>query len=230
MNYRLLLIDADNTLLDYDAAEIAAFRKSFEEKELAYRPEFHRLYREINARVWEEFEAGAITQKDLRVKRYRLLFDEIGIDIDPASFSRGYLENLAQGSQLLAGARPFLNKLQERFRLVLITNGISVIQHSRLELAGIKPCFEAIIISEEVGVPKPEPGIFEAAFRAAGHSAKESALIIGDSLTSDMRGGQRFGIDTCWFNPDGKENRQEDVRPTYEKRTLHDIETMLLGG
>jgi 2-haloacid dehalogenase len=204
MTYQWLLFDADDTLFDYPLAEGKALRGTFEYFGQVYRSEYLRMYQVFNRQVWAEFERGETSTTELRLKRFRLLFDEIGVSLDPQDFSQRYLENLAQASDLFPGAVELLKALSGRYHIALVTNGLKEVQHARLEHSAIRPYIDKIFISEEIGAAKPAAGFFEAVFREIGNPPKNQVLIIGDSLTSDMLGGINYGIDTCWFNPGGK--------------------------
>ena len=217
MPYTWLLFDADDTLFDYAKAEASALQGTFEELSMAFEPEFLDIYKRYNQQVWQEFERGETTSQELRLKRFRLLFEEIHAPLDPQDFSPRYLENLSHGSSLLEGAARVLENLSGHYHLALVTNGLSDVQRPRLECSAIRPFIEKIFISEEIGVAKPEAGFFEAVFRDIGHPAKSQVLIIGDSLSSDMQGGLNYEIDTCWFNPDGKTT---ELPVTYEIKAL----------
>ena len=217
MSYSWLLFDADDTLFDYPLAEGKALRSTFEHFGQIYRTEYLRIYQVFNRQVWGEFERGETTSKELRLKRFRLLFDEIGVTLDPQDFSQRYLEALAQASDLFPGAAELLQALTGRYHLALVTNGLKEVQRPRLERSAIRPFIEKTFISEEIGIAKPAAGFFEAVLREIGNPPKNQVLIIGDSLTSDMQGGINYGIDTCWFNPGGKSS---ELPVTYTIKTL----------
>jgi len=201
MSYTWLLFDADDTLFDYPLAETKALRSTFEQFGQVYRSEYLRIYQVFNRQVWEKFELGETSATELRLKRFRLLFNEIGMPLDPQEFSQRYLENLVQASDLLPGAAEVLKALSGRYHIGLVTNGLKEVSRPSLESSAIRPFIEKIFISEEMGVAKPAAGFFEAVFQEIGQPAKNQVLIIGDSLASDMQGGINYGIDTCWFNP-----------------------------
>ncbi len=220
MRYKWLLFDADDTLFDYPKAENSALRNTFEHFGRTYHPNILQIYHRINRQLWDEFERGTISAEMLRWKRFQLLFDKMEDSFDPEEFSRHYLENLAQASDLIPGAMETLLALSGRYRMGLVTNGLSEVQRPRLERAGIGRFFERIFISEELGAPKPEVEFFEAVFHEIEEPSKSQVLIIGDSLSSDMRGGIRFGIDTCWFNPHGETS---DLPVTHVIKTLGEL-------
>ena len=201
MKYRWLLFDADDTLFDYPAAEAQALRLTFEQSGAVYLPEYLEIYKTYNRQVWREYESSRISAVELRTKRFRLLFEEIGLWLDPQAVSPQYLRNLARGSQLLDGAKEVLETLHTRYRMALVTNGLADVQRPRLDFSLIRDCFEHVFISEEIGAAKPEKAYFDAVFQTIGNPPENEVLIIGDSLTADMQGGLNYGMDTCWYNP-----------------------------
>lgn len=204
MKYKWLLFDADGTLFDYDKAEGYALRSTFEVLGFAYEARYAQIYRRINGEIWLDFEKGKISQERLRTRRFELLFDAIEIDCDPCEFSRLYLANLALGTDLIEGAEDVVKSLHGRVDLLLITNGLADVQRPRFARSTVGQYFSDVVISEEVGAAKPDTAIFEVAFAKMGLPKKGDVLIVGDSLTSDIKGGHNYGIDTCWFNPERK--------------------------
>ena len=230
MKYKIILFDADGTLFDYDRAEGYALENSFRHFGVDYDPDYHMgNYREINGAIWEEFEQGLISSQELKAERFRRLFERLEMPLMPEEFSISYLDFLSKASFLLNGAVDVVSRLHGKYHLAIITNGLSAVQHPRLKSSPLAEYFEHIIVSEEVGFAKPHPGIFECAFEKIGQKEKSGALIIGDSLNSDIKGGIDFGIDTCWFNPGKKENTT-DLKPTYEIHDLMELEEILEFG
>jgi 2-haloacid dehalogenase len=222
--YTWLLFDADDTLFDYPQAEAKALGWTFEEMGLEYGPEVLPVYHRFNRQVWQEFEQGTLTAVNLRTKRFALLFAELALTVDPETFSPRYLKNLARGSDLLPGAEETLRALASDFHIAVVTNGLGDVQRSRLEHSPIKPYIEKLFISEELGAVKPEKAFFDHVFAQIGQPEKQEVLIIGDSLTSDMLGGVRYGLDTCWFNPLGKVT---DLAVTSEIKKLEELTSLL---
>lgn len=223
MNYSLILLDADDTLFDYDRAE----RFALETVLSYYRhtgsfEEILATYRHINGRLWKELEKGTITKDELRTDRFSRLFAAHDLHYDVPGFSERYLGQLAQGSFLIPGAEELCARLGESRTLIIVTNGIRDVQIPRIQGSPLHPYIQDIVVSEEVGANKPDPRIFEYALRKAGHTDKKSVLMVGDSLTSDIRGGNTFGIDTCWFNP-GNTINTGDIAPTYQIGALSEL-------
>jgi putative hydrolase of the HAD superfamily len=216
MKYKVLLFDADETLFDFKKSERIALEHAVSDFGIPYDPEHHlKIYEVINAAIWKEFEEGKITQNTLKVERFKRLSEELGIEFDPLAFSERYMYHLAEASFLLDDAAALLEKIHGKFKLVIVTNGLAYVQNRRIGKSSIAGYFSHIVISEEVGVAKPNPEIFEHTLKLIGHTDKSEVLMIGDSLTSDIQGGIRFGIDTCWYNPMKLDNTSQ-VKPTYE--------------
>jgi putative hydrolase of the HAD superfamily len=221
--YEFLLFDFDGTLVDYDKTESWSLAESFRQAGIAYNENLYlSQYNRINAQMWKDFEKGEISASDLRVKRFRMLFEACGIQGNPELMAGRYVSNLSESSFLFDEVLPLLEKLHGRYKLGLITNGLKEVQRKRLALSGAGKYMDAIAISDEIGMQKPDPGIFAYALKEAGHADKNTVLVIGDSLSSDIQGGINFGIDTCWFNPKGKAAVPEIV-PDYEIRRLMDL-------
>jgi YjjG family noncanonical pyrimidine nucleotidase len=165
----------------------------------------------------------------LKIKRFQLLFEVIDLQLDAAEYSQRYLENLSLGSDVIEGAEDVLSALHGRVGMVLITNGLTAVQRPRFSRSAVYHHFHDIIISEELGVAKPDRGIFDIAFSKMGNPRKQDVMIVGDSLTSDIKGGSDYGIDTCWFNPHARE-RHVDIEPSYEIHALPQLLQILDAG
>jgi len=223
MKYKVVLFDADDTLFDFKKSETHAFMKTMTEYEEVYDESIHlKAYHDINTRIWKEFEMGEITQKELKVERFRRLREALGMSFHPEEFAKRYMHHLSYASFVYPDAERLMEELKGKFKMAIITNGLTQVQTRRIRNAPLAKYFQDVIISEEIGVSKPSPQIFVHALEKLGHADAGNVLMIGDSLTSDIKGGEDFGMDTCWFNPEGKENRTA-VNPTYEVRTLMDI-------
>lgn len=217
--YELVYLDADDTLFDYGRAERFALEKATRDFGLGCDEGFLADYAEINGAIWKEYEEKRITQVALRSERFRRLFARLGVAADPPAFGEAYLGWLGRASFLLEGAEETCAYLHGRYRVAILTNGVAEVQKSRLAASPIAGYVHHLIVSEEAGFSKPDPGIFAYAEAATGLRDKSRILIVGDSLSSDIQGGHNYGIDTCWLNraaaapPAGRE-------PTY---TIGDI-------
>lgn len=228
MRYTWLFFDADDTLFDYPKAETSALLATFAAFGLPQTPALLADYQRFNQAVWRELELGRISALELRTARFARLFAHLGVELDVEACSRLYLQNLAKGSDLLPGAARLLAELAPHYRLGLITNGLPEVQRPRLAGAGLAGYFRFVTISEEIGVAKPDPRFFATALAQAGGPDPRQVLVIGDSLTSDIRGGIQAGLDTLWFNPAA---RPADPLwpPTYTVDRLEKISGQLAG-
>lgn len=226
MKYKLVLFDADGTLFDFDTAEKEAFEKTF--KQLGINENLRQLHKEyeiINMAIWRDFEQKKITSKDLRIERFRRFLNKENLQLDPEMISPIYLKHLSEGTHLLPGAKEIVSFLFEKCELALATNGLADVQIPRFANSELAEFFPNIFISEVIGHPKPDNKYFEYVFKKLPYS--DSAIIIGDNLTSDIKGGNDFGIDTCWYNPNKRIN-ESGVIPTFEIIDLKELRSILL--
>lgn len=224
--YLWLLFDLDGTLLDYDAAEAAALKACLEDVEVALTDELAEVYRKVNRALWRRFERGEVDAEEIRGERFRQLVDELALDADPRVMSEHYIRHLADSTHVIDGAREVVDQLRREHRIAFITNGLSDVQRPRIEATGFGALADVIVISDEEGTSKPDPRFFDLAFARMGDPEPASALVIGDSLTSDMAGGAAYGLDTCWVNPAGREN-DLGVDITYEIADVRQLPTLL---
>ena len=222
----VILIDLDNTILDFNTAEHAALTRALEELGIPADEAMLKRYHEINIRHWEMLEDGLLTREQVLVRRFEALFRECGVKADAFRTQERYESNLSEGHWFIPGAPELLEALYGRYRLFICSNGTGSVQDGRIASAGLAPYFEDIFISERIGGNKPERGFFEACFARIPGFRRERAIILGDSLTSDIRGGINAGILTCWFNPRGKENPGA-IRPDREIRSLEQFPPLL---
>jgi 2-haloacid dehalogenase len=221
-HYLWLWFDADGTLFDYDRAESTALKSTFESLDLRFEGDYLDTYQRINRELWQALEQREITPDVLRVRRFEQLLEAVQLSGSADKMSTAYIEQLALCAELMDGAYEVLGALQASCKFAIVTNGLQAVQRSRLACSTIKEFISELIISEEVGAAKPQTAFFDAAFARTGHPAKSDVLIIGDSLTSDIRGGVDYGIDTCWYNPKA-EARPAGLPITYEIRHLREL-------
>lgn len=221
-----VLLDLDDTLLDFHRAEAAALRRALRKMGLDPTEEVISLYSAINKHHWELLEEKKITRPELLIRRFEVLYDRLGLNLSGAETQKYYGKFLGEGHFFIPGAEALLEALRGKYRLFLVSNGNIPVQNSRLDSAGIRGYFENIFISEAVGVNKPERAFFDHCFAAIGGFVPEEAIIVGDSLTSDIRGGLNAGIRTCWFNPTGAPGRQ-DIVPHHQIRALEELPALL---
>ena len=226
--YQAFILDADNTLFDFDRAERAALREALGAGGYQNYPDdvFVRYHR-INEELWKLFERGLVDQQELRTERFRRLIDELpgrgpAMPADPESVGQLYIDALSEKDFLLDHALEVLQGLAAEVPLLLLSNGIASVQRRRIDRSGIGVYFKEILISTEVGIAKPDPGIFSLAI-AKLNCRKEDILCVGDSPSSDIRGGHTAGIDTCWFAPWETAYPAEEPPPLYRINDLRQL-------
>jgi 2-haloacid dehalogenase len=185
-------------------------------------------YQAINIALWREFELGAVSKDFLKVERFRKTFAQNGLDLDPAAASHLYLESLSETVVLIDGAKQVCEALCAIGEVGIITNGVEYIQNRRIASSGLKDHISFVSTSEACGYAKPDSRFFDYAAKMARAFAHHETVIVGDRLDADILGANRFGIDSCWFNPDKLENGTEAV-PSCEVDSLHGILPALAG-
>jgi YjjG family noncanonical pyrimidine nucleotidase len=203
MYYSTFLLDLDHTLFDSDTSEHAAFTQTLRASGIAQPDRYRDSYRRINLELWACVERGELEAHHVRGLRFERLVAEHDLDADPQRMADDFVAGLSANGELYAGALEVLEALSACARLALVTNGLGEVQRARIERVGIGGYFRAIVVSAEVGVAKPAPGIFDITFAALDSPARHTALMVGDNLASDIRGGRNYGISTCWYNPRG---------------------------
>jgi len=223
--FRGFLLDADNTIFDYDRAERDALAGALAEAGIEATDRVRETYRVLNDALWRAFEQGTVTQEALRMERFRRLLPEAlpGCRADPAVLSRRYVELLAAQAHLLPHAADALTDLGSRAALALVTNGLAEVQRSRLARSGLAARFHAVVISGEVGIAKPDPRFFHLATRALGLSADE-VLCVGDMPGTDIRGARAAGMASCWVAAPGASWPTDEPGPDY---TIRDLRALL---
>ena len=234
MRYKLVLIDLDDTLFDYPKTEEVAFRNTFEElgffmeselgnekKEEIYEKIKDR-YKDVNLQLWKDLEKGAVDKDRLKVVRFEKIIEEFDLKYNPYEMSELYLKKLGEGIFPFEATEKLCEYLHSKYKVGIVTNGIKEVQHSRIENSTIAKCIDKIIISDEVGVNKPDKRIFEYAMNYFEIMDKSEVIMIGDSLGADIKGGQNAGIDTCWVNLRNNVN-DTGIVPKYEVRKLEEL-------
>ncbi len=205
MRYDYLLIDNDNTLMDFNAAERHALRDALTEAGLPTDEKTCETYHRINDALWKALERGETTQPALKVERFRQLLAVLGQgDAAPEELAASYAAKLGDHADLLPGAEDFMRRIHGRMKVALVSNGVSSIQRSRLARCPLTPLFDVIVISEEVGAAKPDPRLLNVALEQLGCTDKSRAVMMGDSLTADIPAAVNAGVDSIHFSLNGK--------------------------
>ena len=221
-----LFLDLDDTILDFHAAEAVAVSKTLQKFGIEPTKEIIKRYKQINILHWKMLERGEITRQQVKVGRFEALFREIGADCDALAVTKDYEKNLAVGHYFLPGAEEAVKRLSQKYRLFLASNGTASVQKGRMTSANLYRFFEKVFVSEEIGYNKPEKAYFDGCFAQILDFDPEKAMIVGDSLTSDIRGGLNAGIATCWVNRHGAP-RDPGIPADYEIASLSQLEALL---
>lgn len=227
MKYEVILFDADDTLFDFKKTEDFAIKNLVSTLESNFDDEYViNTYKDINTKIWIEFEEGKITSDALKIERFDRLIKKLELNADANELCNMYVKFLGDGSFLYKETEDLLNYLSKNYRIAIITNGLLDVQHRRIRNSVVGHYFEDVVISDEIKIAKPNPEIFTHALNNLSYKKKESVLMIGDSLNSDIKGGINAGIDTCWFNQHKKENTS-NIKPTYEINSLLQLKEIL---
>ncbi len=204
MSYSTFLLDLDHTLFDTDASEVAAFEQTMLAAGVQDAERYFSPYQKINLELWAAVERGEQSPNAIRTGRFERLVAEQGLDADPAQMADDFVAGLGAYGELYDGAHEVLQYLSVTASLAMVTNGLGEVQRTRIERLGLGEYFDAVAISAELGAAKPGAEIFDFVFESLGRPAKESAVMVGDNLSADIRGGINYGIATCWYNPHGR--------------------------
>jgi 2-haloacid dehalogenase len=230
MRHLLFLFDLDDTLLDFKASEQASFALAMGSLGLTALPEgMFEDYRAINQALWRAFERGEVDKEFLKTERFRQTFLRHGIGLDPQRAGMRYLESLPETVVLNEGARQVCETLAGIGEIGIITNGVQSIQARRVQRAGLSAHVSFVATSEACGHAKPDARFFDFTVGMARAFDKATTVIVGDRLDADILGGNRFGIESCWFNPSGASNDSVAV-PTYEVARLDQVVPALHGA
>ena len=223
---KTVFLDLDDTILDFHQAEKQALSRTLRQFDIDPTPAVLDRYHVINRRQWELLEERKITRPQVLTRRFDLLFQELGAAVSSEEVCAVYEVFLSQGHFFMPGAPELLETLSGRYDLYLASNGAASVQAGRLDSAGIRHYFKKIFISEKMGADKPSTAFFQACFDAIPGFDPAACVMVGDSLTSDIRGARDAGLRTCWYNPQGQSPRP-DILPDYTVRDLGEVPALL---
>lgn len=222
MSYKILLFDLDDTLLDFGANETNSLNKLFQQQGYIFSDELFRVYNSVNKQLWADYENGKIVLDDVLNSRFSETMLKLGKVVDGIEWENIYRELLGNGSQLIEGALELCQSLSASHRLFIITNGITQTQIKRLKQSGLYEFFEDIFDSQSIGFQKPSKQFFDHVMSHINDFNIKEALIIGDTLNTDIKGGILSGIDTCWVNRNSQKSSAE-IQSTYTVTNLAEI-------
>ena len=227
--YQTVLLDADNTLFDFNASEELALHAVLRDR--GYTPDERtvNIYLQINSALWDAFARGEVKQEFLLVERFRRFEQAMGGNNDPERFNVDYQKALAANGVLFPGAEELCRSLSAAgCALAIVTNGATIAQKGRFYASPLAQIIPHLFISQEIGVGKPDPLFFDHVCRTMKIVDRSTVVVVGDSLSSDILGGNQAGIDTIWYNPQGKVP-DGPARPTHIAFSLHDVEKIVCG-
>lgn len=226
--FKVILWDVDGTLLNFLAAEKQAIKTCFKIFEMGEcTDEMIAGYSAINRKYWERLERGEISKPEVLVGRYREFFESEGLDVSKAEpFNEMYQVKLGETIVFCDDSKTIVESLLGRVKQYVVSNGTIIAQTVKLKNSGFGELMDGVFLSEQLGYEKPNVKFFDKMFEAIGDISKEEVLIVGDSLTSDIKGGNNAGIKTCWYNPGHTQNKL-DVRVDFEIHDLHEIYDVL---
>lgn len=225
-HYTWLLFDADGTLLDFEKAERSALIAALADHGVTADQAVITTYSAINDAVWKKIETGEFDRANLNRVRFSRLAERFGFTYDADQLGRDYFACMAKQGHLIDGALELCRALKAHYSLCIITNGTASVQHGRMDGTPLLACMDGFFISQELGAEKPSPAFFDAVAAAIPGFDRARALVIGDSLSSDIAGGIAAGIDTCWYNPAGK-TAPAHRTPTYTVSNYDELRALL---
>jgi 5'-nucleotidase len=221
--YKWILFDADETLFHFDA--FAGLKLMFSRFEVDFNIDDFTVYQQVNKPLWVEYQNGLISATHLQHTRFHHWANKLSVT--PQHLNSQFLAAMADICQPLPGARELIDSLSGKVNLGIITNGFTELQNIRLSRTGFEDAFNPVVISEQLGIAKPDVAIFHHAFSLMGKPEKHQVLMVGDNLHSDILGGINAGIDTCWLNHHD-EPISDDISPSYQVRNLTELHQLLI--
>lgn len=223
MKYQWVLFDADETLFHFD--NFSGLKRMFSQYGVTFETADFQAYQNVNKPLWVDYQNGKISALELQTRRFDFWSNKL--KVSSSQLNQEFLNAMAEICQTLPGADDLIKSLhQSGVKMAIITNGFTQLQEIRLEKTGMSPYFEHLIISEQVGVAKPDTKIFEYAFNKMAQPSKDKVLMVGDTLESDILGGNQYGIDTCWLNHQ-KLDQHDTIKPTYTVNHLLELKNHL---
>lgn len=202
MNVKAILVDIDNTLLDFNASAKKAMSDAYAEFGIPRPADFFETFKRINDGLWLKIEAGELTRAGLHEVRWKLIFDELKIDFDGRKFEKKFLSNLFDCAVPVEGAAEIMRYLSAKYPVYTASNAFYEQQLNRLAISGLAPFIKENFVSEKIGHSKPSTRFFDECFKSIPYAPKDTVMI-GDSLSADIEGGKNYGLVTCWYNPAG---------------------------
>ncbi|WP_353458276.1 YjjG family noncanonical pyrimidine nucleotidase [Staphylococcus coagulans] len=223
MSYKVILFDFDDTLVDFDDAEVKAYDHLMAVYQVPKALHNYKAFKKINQAHWEAFQRGEITKQEVLCHRFIETFSTYQMEVDGYEADVTFRDGLALVPiKWLEGIEKVLDDLKSKYKIAIVTNGVTDTQKRRIAQTDLKTFVDSIFISDEIGAQKPRVEFFDAVFNVFDQYEKNDFLIVGDSLTSDIQGGINAGIDTCWYNHRQLHNKTA-IKPTYTIQHIQDL-------
>ncbi len=224
--YTHILFDLDDTLMDFQKSQYNGFKYVLSQYNIPFTSQYYSCYVKINHELWRLFNMGEILKKEIENNRFTYFFKSIGKNINGEQANVIYQSYLETQTWLVPHAYDVCEDLYQSYNLYIVTNGVGHTQLNRFNLSEIKKFFNGIFISEKIGYAKPNIMFFDSVCREIGYTDKQKILLVGDSIDSDIRGANNFGIDCCWFNPN-RCKRDENLDIKYDITDLRELPKIL---
>jgi 5'-nucleotidase len=221
-NWDCILFDADDTLFHFDAC--AGLQRMFAHYDIQFSEQDYADYQAVNKPLWVDYQNGTISALQLQTRRFNGWGEKLSVA--PEVLNRGFLSAMAEICAPLEGAVSLMKMLHGKVKMGIITNGFTALQQTRLERTGFRDYFSALVISEQVGVPKPDVKIFDHALALMGNPDRQRVLMVGDTPESDILGGINAGIKTCWLDHNTRP-LPASIKPDWQVKSLSELETLL---
>lgn len=222
----IVLLDIDNTLIDFNECARHSIIRIFNDFNLPYSDNVFETFINENIKIWKRLENGEITKSYLRANRWNIILKKLNIVADGPEIEELFEKGIAESAYEVQGAKELLEYLSEKHQLCVISNGFRAVQENRLNISGFKKYFNKMFFSEDIGISKPQKEFFDYCFDGLKHPQKEDVILIGDSISADIIGGINYNIKTIWFNKNN-ETCPDNVKPTYIVRALTEIEDII---
>lgn len=223
---KIILLDLDNTIIDFNECARHSIMGIFDKLGFEYTESVFKTFIEENTKIWKRLEKGEITKPFLRANRWNIILEKLGISYDGTIIEEMFENGVAQGAYPVEYAYELLDYLYNKYDIYVVSNGFRFVQESRVKIGGYDKYFKELFLSEDIGIQKPDIKFFDYCYEKLGYPHKEDLILIGDSLSADIKGGNNFEIDTIWFNKNN-EMLKDDIKPTYTVTSLKEIENIL---
>ena len=222
----IVLLDIDNTLIDFNECARQSIIRIFNDFNLPYSNNVFKTFTDENIKIWKRLENGEITKAYLRANRWNIILEKLGLIADGPAIEELFEKGISESAYEVTGAKELLAYLYSKHDLYVVSNGFRVVQENRLNLSDFKKYFKGMFFSEDIGISKPQKEFFDYCFYELNNPEKENVILIGDSISADIKGGNSYNIKTIWFNKNN-EKCPDDVKPTYIVKTLSEIQNII---